>query len=98
MFCGGCSLSTPLENAMEAHIRGQGITTLLRLYATLSRESVIVPLGASLTEMRPGVCDAPCTCIRGPNGQGSMLVFTSMEYLRLWRPEGCKWMRQTGSK
>jgi hypothetical protein len=74
------------EEAFRAHTEAFGLRTLMHLYHTLAVTPLYVPVTGPLTELRPGAFDVPAVCLRGEDGKGYLLAFTSFENLRRWKP------------
>jgi|GEM_PF-7096292 len=58
----------------------------MHLYHTLAVTRLYIPVAAPLTELRPGAFDVPAVCVRGENGKGYLLAFSTVDNLRRWKP------------
>jgi hypothetical protein len=91
------NMSNAIEEAVQNHIQNKSRVSLCGLYQAMLSGTLLVPLFADLAKDATGRTDVPVRCIRLPNGEGCLPVFTSADRLREWKAEGSKYAEMPGS-
>lgn len=78
-----------LDDAIVAYMRDLSDTSLLELHSVFLAEKLHVPVSEPAKELQPGCYDIAVICVRTEAGGGAIPVFTDLEHLFAWKPEGC---------
>jgi hypothetical protein len=89
-------MPNPIEDAAQEHILTKSPESLRNLYQAMLSGTLIVPLFADLAKDGAGKTDVPVRCIRLPDGEGCVPVFTSVGRLLEWKKEGSKYAEMPG--
>ena len=92
----GRDMTSPIEAAANKHIDERSTASLQNLYRLMLSGKLLVPVFASLSKDASGRTDVPARCIRLPNGEGCLPVFTSVGRLLEWRKEGSEYVEMPG--
>ena len=85
-----------LDDAIEAYTRDRTEASLLALQVTFMDERVHVLVAKPVEQLQPGQYDVPVICVRTETGEGAIPVFTAVEHLLKWKPQGCLHTSMTG--
>jgi hypothetical protein len=91
-------MSGRIEEAISKYVQNRSDTQLRELDRALLEGNFYVPIGAVVRELRPGRFDVPAICIRTEAGLGALPVFTSLDHLREWTPQGCQYTELSGER
>jgi hypothetical protein len=80
-----------IEKAAQLHIEHRSSESLQVLYKAILSGEFLVPLFADLAKDSARGTDVPVRCVRLPNGEGCLPVFTSVERLLEWKRNGSKY-------
>ncbi len=78
-----------VDNAIFEFVRSRSDAALLGLHMVFMEEQVHVPVVEPVKELGAGRYDVPVLCVRTETGAGAIPVFTTMEHLLKWKPQGC---------
>lgn len=85
-----------LESMIIAYARRRCDTTLLTLQRAFLAEKLCVPVSQPVKELEPGRYDVPVICLQTEDGVGAIPVFTEIEHLFKWKPQGCLYTSLSG--
>ncbi len=85
-----------LDDAIIAYSRDRTDGALRSLHETFLSEKLHVPASEPARELQPGRFDIPVICLRTGSGAGAIPVFSTVEHLLKWRPQGCLYTSLTG--
>lgn len=85
-----------LENIISAYTKKEPGAEFVSIYKVFLVENLCVPVSRPAHEIRAGVHDISCMCIRMSDGTGALPVFTTMDHLLQWKPGGCLYITLTG--
>ena len=85
-----------LDDAIIAYTRNRCHALFTTMYKVFMNENLYVPVSEAVKEPQPGSYDVPVICIRTETGVGAIPVFTTMEHLLKWKPQGCLYTTLTG--
>lgn len=85
-----------VDGAIIAYLRDRSVTSLEALDAAFVEERFQVPITDPVKELAPGRYDISVLCVKTDAGGGAIPVFTTVEHLLKWKPQGCKYTTLTG--
>jgi hypothetical protein len=89
-------MTKSIEDAAQAHIRDNSQDSLRGLYRALLSGRLVVPLWVEPTKDAAGHTKMPVRCVRLPNGEGCLPVFTSVDRLLEWKKDGSVYAEMPG--
>lgn len=89
-------MASRLDDAIVAYTKDRTDARFLSMYKTLLAEDFCVPVSEPVQEIQSGHHDVPVICMRMEDGTGALPVFTTMEHLVQWKPEGCLYISLVG--
>lgn len=85
-----------LDEAIMAYTQDQSDHVLQALHKVFLTENLHVPVSQPVKELQPGRYDVAAICVRTETGAGAIPVFTAIEHLYKWKPQGCLYTSLTG--
>lgn len=89
-------MSGRVDEAIIEYLKGRSEAQLNELDHALLEEDFYVPIGAPVRELGPGQFDVPAVCVRTEAGLGAIPVFTGLEHLQEWKPQGYRYTTLSG--
>lgn len=83
-------MANRVDDAIVAYLRDRSETSLAALDSAFVDERFHVPISESVKELAPHRYDVPVLCVKTDAGMGAIPVFTTVEHLLKWKPQGCK--------
>ena len=84
------------DDSILCYLDQQTDAALTRLYESFMGVDVLVPLASEVTEVGQREFDVPAICVRAESGEGMLPVFTTMNHLLEWKPQGCLYVELRG--
>ncbi|MFG0274109.1 MAG: SseB family protein [Phycisphaerales bacterium] len=85
-----------IDKAIAVYVHRPTDDALCAIYSALLAGSVIVPVSESPRELQSDCYDIPVICIRTQWGTRAIPVFTMVEHILRWKPEGCHYVTLAG--
>jgi SseB protein N-terminal domain len=83
------AMDNRLDQLIGAFVSDQSDQALRALHTAFLTEQLHIPVSEPVKELEPRRYDVPVICIRTATGAGAIPVFTSLEHLFEWKPQGC---------
>lgn len=89
-------MSNPIDDAIITYVQDRSDTAFRALDMAFLTEKLHVPVSEPVKELGPGRYDVAVICMRTETGAGAIPVFTEIDHLFKWKPQGCLYTSLTG--